>query len=155
MKSNIKEMFPVWVNDNKYYDLIMSNDLDSFFSCQLLETVKGWKPNYFNSDFKSMGITEYANSGSNVIGVDLSLCSGKTFDNHVVMMNQDDDYNYDSCNFNIIDKISRENYFSKYCGSTLLTIWSLYNIPLPKSEVNIAIGKSQLCHIFEPLMTSN
>jgi len=134
MKSNIKEMFPNWINDTKYYDLIMSNDLDSFFSCQLLETIKGWQVNYFNYDFKALGITEYASSNSEIIGVDLSLCMGKTFDNHVVMMNNDDNYNYESCNFNIIDKISRENYFSKYCGSTLLMIWSLYNIPLPATE---------------------
>lgn len=126
-------MFPNWINDNKYYDLIMSNDLDSLFSCQLLEIAKGWKPNYFNSNFSSMGLTEDAN-GDEVIGVDLSLCYGKTFDNHVVMMNQNDDYNPESANFNIVDKISRENYFSKYCGSTLLMIWSLYDIPLPKNE---------------------
>jgi len=126
-------MFPGWVNDNKYYDLIMSNDLDSFFSCQLLEMVKGWKVNYFNSDFKGIGITENANSGE-VIGVDLSLCHGKTFDNHVVMMNVNDTYNPYSANFNIIDRISRENYFAKYCGSTLLMIWSLFDIPLPKTE---------------------
>lgn len=134
MKSNIKEMFPNWVNDTKYYDLIMSNDLDSFFSCQLLETVKGWKVNFFNSDFKALGITENARNESDVIGVDLSLCVGKTFDNHVVMMNKDDNYNPQSANFNILDKISRENYFSKYCGSTLLTIWSLYDVPLPATE---------------------
>jgi len=111
----------------------MSNDLDSFFSCQLLEMVKGWKPNYFNYNFLSMGLTEDANGGE-IIGVDLSLCNGKAFDNHVVMMNENDDYNYQSANFNIIDKINRENYFSKYCGSTLLMIWSLYDIPLPKSD---------------------
>lgn len=133
MKLSVKEKFPAWVNDTKYYDLIMSNDLDSLFSCELLKVVKGWKPNYFNSNFSSMGLTEDAN-GDEVIGVDLSLCHGRTFDNHVVMMNSNDDYNYQSANFNIIDKISRENYFSKYCGSTLLIIWSLYNIPLPVTE---------------------
>ena len=95
--------------------------------------VKGWKPNYFNYNFTSMGLTEDAN-GDEIIGVDLSLCHGKTFDNHVVLLNANDDYNYQSANFNIIDEISRENYFSKYCGSTLLMIWSLYDIPLPKSE---------------------
>lgn len=133
MNLEIKERFPKWVNDNKYYDLIMSNDLDSFFSCQLLEMVKGWKVNYFNSSFKALGITENAN-GNETIGVDLSLCYGKTFDNHVVMMNENDTYNPESANFNIIDEISRQNYFSKYCGSTLLMIWSLYDIPLPKDE---------------------
>lgn len=133
MKSNIKELFPSWINDNKYYDLIMSNDLDSFFSCQLLEMANGWQPNCFNSNFKSMGITEYAN-GNEAIGVDLSLINGKTFDNHVVMMNSNDTYNPESANFNIIDRISRENYFSKYCGSTLLMTWSLYDVPLPATE---------------------
>ncbi|GBF32258.1 hypothetical protein DCCM_0451 [Desulfocucumis palustris] len=133
MKLNIKEKFPEWVHDTKYYDLILSNDLDSFFSCQLLEMVKGWKPNYFNYNFSAMGLTEFADGNEN-IGVDFSLCNSKCFDNHVVMMNSNDDYNYQSANFNIIDEISRENYFSKYCGSTLLTIWSLYDVPLPATE---------------------
>ncbi|WP_066639683.1 hypothetical protein [Desulfolucanica intricata] len=133
MKKEIKEKFPKWVNDKKYYDLILSNDLDSLFSCQLLELVKGWKPEYFNYNFSAMGITENAKSNE-IIGVDLSLCVGKTFDNHVVLMNEYDWYNPESANFNIIDRISRENYFSKYCGSTLLMIWSLYDIPLPASE---------------------
>jgi hypothetical protein len=133
MNSNIKGKFPKWVNENKYYDLILSNDLDSLFSCEILKQVKEWNINYFNSNFNSLGITENANS-NNPIGVDLSLTSGKCFDNHVVMMNSNDDYNYQSANFNIIDKINRENYFSKYCGSTLLMIWSLYDIPLPKDE---------------------
>lgn len=109
----------------------MSNDLDSLFSCEILKQVKGWQPTYFNYDFKASGVTEDT-TGQETIGVDLSLCHGKTFDNHVVMMNEHDYYNVDSANFNIIDEISRENYFSKYCGSTLLMIWSLYNIPLPK-----------------------
>ncbi|WP_273484735.1 hypothetical protein [Desulforamulus ruminis] len=99
-----------------------------------METIKGWKPNFFNYDFKALGITENASSESEVIGVDLSLCIGKCFDNHVVMMNEKDWYNHESANFNIIDRISRENYFSKYCGSTLLMIWSLFDVPLPVSE---------------------
>lgn len=133
MNSKIKEIFPKWVSDKKYYDLILSNDLDSLFSCEILKQVKGWKPNYFNYNFSAMGLTEDAD-GNEKIGVDLSLCQGKTFDNHVTMMNSEDDYNEQSANFNILDKISRENYFSKYCGSTLLMIWSLYDIPLPESE---------------------
>jgi hypothetical protein len=79
-----------------------------------------------------MGISEPSNS--EYIGVDLSLTHGKCFDNHVVMLNEHDDYNYKSINFNVADQISRENYFQKYCGSTLLMIWSLYDIPLPESE---------------------
>ena len=41
MKSNIKGKFPKWVNENKYYDLILSNDLDSLFSCEILKTSQG------------------------------------------------------------------------------------------------------------------
>ena len=133
MKKEIKNLFPNWVNDDRYYDLILSDDLDSLFSCEILKEVKGWQINYFNDSFKALGITEFANS-EKPIGVDLSLCEGKTFDNHVVMMNEYDDYNSESANFNIIDKISRENYFDKYCGSTLLMIWSLYDIPLPETD---------------------
>jgi len=133
MNSKIKEKLPKWVNDNKYYDLTLSNDLDSLFGCEILKQVKGWNINYFNSDFTSLGITENAN-GNSPIGVDLSLSNGKCFDNHVVLMNEYDWYNGESVNFNIIDNIHRENYFDKYCGSTLLMIWSLYDIPLPASD---------------------
>lgn len=131
MNSSTKEKFPEWVNDQRYYDLVLSNDLDSLFSCEILKQVKGWQPNYFNYNFTASGQTEDAVSGAEKIGVDLSLCYGKTFDNHVVMMNSEDDYNEQSANFNILDGIGRENYFSKYCGSTLLMILSLYDIPLP------------------------
>ena len=132
LKVEYQEKFPKWWKETKYYDLVLSNDLDSLFSCEILREVKGWQIQYFNHNFDSMGISEPSNS--EYIGVDLSLTHGKCFDNHVVMLNEHDDYNYKSINFNVADQISRENYFQKYCGSTLLMIWSLYDIPLPESE---------------------
>ncbi len=124
---------PNWWNERGYYDLVLSDDIDSFMACEVLKQVKGWEINYFYR-FDSMGLTENAN-GEEYIGVDIAFNNNtKCFDNHVVMLNENDYYNLQSINFNIADKINRSNYFNKYCGSTLLMVWSLYNLPLPETE---------------------
>lgn len=127
------QKIPDWWRNDKYYDLVLSNDLDSLFSCEILKQVKGWQIQYFNHDFESMGVTDESN-GEEPISVDLSITYGKTYDNHVVLLTENDDFNPESINFNVVDRVSRKNYFQKYCGSTLLMIWSLYDLPLPESE---------------------
>jgi hypothetical protein len=32
-------------------------------------------------------------------------------------------------------RVTNDNYTDKYAGSTLLTVWSVYNIPLPETEI--------------------
>ena len=93
--------FQEWWKENNYYDLILSNDIDSLFSCILLEQLKGWKINYFY-DFKHIYNTEYAIPQKRPIGVDIAINikDFKCFDNHVVMLKPTDKINYSSINFN-------------------------------------------------------
>jgi len=131
LKVECLNKIPTWWKERNYYDLVLSNDIDSFMSCEVLQEIKGWKINYFYS-FHQMSKTKDAHES--YIGVDIALRDGKCFDNHVVKLKANDSHNKESINLNIVDNINRSNYFQKYCGSTLLMIWSLYDIPLPKTE---------------------
>ncbi|HHV73424.1 MAG TPA: hypothetical protein GXX41_02000 [Thermoanaerobacterium sp.] len=121
MEAEIRAKFPNWIDDDGYYDLCLTDDIDSLFSCLLLENIKHWKINYFY-DFKAL----YRNKSSpnQAIGVDLDLVEGKTFGNHVTF------FNPQSANLNTIAGIKRENYTEKYALSTLLMIMSLYDIDI-------------------------
>lgn len=97
----------------------------------VLKQIKDWDIEYFYR-FDGMGKTKSATNET--VGVDIALCKGKTFDNHVTKLHSDDPINPESINLNCMADISRINYFDKFCGSTLLTIWSLFDLPLPESE---------------------
>lgn len=117
------------------YDLCLTDDIDSLLSCIYLNQMKGYDINYFYS-FNKIYKTNQANT-KDVIGVDADFTKDKIkcWGNHVTMINSTDTYNTNCANLNVIDKISRQNYFQKYCGSTVLQIMSYYNIPLPESEL--------------------
>lgn len=124
--------FPKWWEDINYYDLVLSNDLDSLWSCTLLEKIKGWKINYF---YNFNNIYRTKDTTSKAIGVDIDLAKGRCFSNHVTMMVEEDIYNKSAINFNIVDRTNRNNYYEKYCGSTVLMLYSLYNFPLPDTDL--------------------
>lgn len=124
---------PWWVEDNKYHDLCLTDDIDSLLSCIYLNQIKGYDINYFYT-FNKIYKTDQANT-KNVIGVDADFTNAKCWGNHVTMINPHDTYNNNCANLNVIDKISRKNYFQKYCGSTVSQIMSYYDIPLPESEL--------------------
>lgn len=133
MNNKYLEQIPKWyTSEDTYFDLILSDDIDSLTSCAVINQAKKWNIEYFY-DFSGMGTTKKTKSNE-MVGVDIARCKGKTFDNHVVMFRDDDEVNPESINPNIIRKINRSNYQNKYCGSTLLLVWSLYNRPLPESE---------------------
>jgi len=127
MKHELVFDFPLWVDDKEIdYSLCLSNDIDSLLSCIYLKRIKGYNISHFY-DFSN---AYEAYNSNNVIGVDIALHKGKTWDNHVTMLNKTDYYNKDSANINNILGINRENYFTKYCGSTLLEILSYYDIDI-------------------------
>ena len=132
MKAEYLQQIPKWYMGDTQFDLILSDDIDSLSSCAVISQAKNWNIEYFYN-FSGMGTTK--NGLNEKVGVDIALCNGKTFDNHVVMFNSDDEVNPESINPNIINQTRRSNYSTKYCGSTLLLVWSLYNRPLPKSEI--------------------
>lgn len=111
------------------YDLILSNDVDSLYSCILIEQVKGYTINYFY-DFKNL----YQSKQSNLeyIGVDIDLTQGYCISNHVTRLSEQDKHNLKALNLN--NKITRNNYSTKYSMSTVLYLYRLLKFPLPTTE---------------------
>ena len=135
MNRDIKEKFPSWCDDlDTIYTLCLSNDLDSLMSCIFLREIKGYSISHFYT-FSALGkIQGHKHTQGNLIGVDIDLThtNGKTWGNHVTMLSKKDNFNNNCANLNVINRISRENYTSKYCGSTVLQILSYYNYDISK-----------------------
>jgi len=133
MIKKYRDLFPAWCSDTETkYDLILSDDMDSLVSCCLLNKLFKFEINYFYS-FDTLYMIK--KSDNPAIGVDIDFISGNCWSNHVTMLNPKDRVNKNSANLNNIDRINRNNYFTKYCGSTLLQIWSYYNQPLPSTTL--------------------
>jgi len=132
MQKQLRELFPKWI-DNLKQDmqaLSLSDDLDSLLGCSLLRHYFGLEINQF---YNFSNIYEIKSTNKEIIGVDQAIQHGKTFDNHVVAFHYEDYINPESTNINAVLKINRENYTDKYCMSTALLIYSLFNIPLPST----------------------
>jgi hypothetical protein len=150
MKKDIKDKFPKWCNSNEQFDLCLTNDIDSLLSCAILKEIKGYNINYFY-DFSNL--YRIKKTQNPAIGIDMALTKGKCWDNHVTLLS-----NNKSANINSILGINRNNYCKKYAMSTLLTIMSYYNIPLPPTiegqMILLAIDSSYLGHYnnyFKPI----
>lgn len=150
MNNELKQQFPQWVNDNEKdkYNLCMSDDLDSFMSCFMLNQLLGYEIKYFysfSSIYQSTTVIK-----KEVIGVDIALENWKCWDNHVTRINSDSIVNPQAANLNNIQMVHSGNYANKYSGSTLLQIMSYYNISLPTNKemlmVLLAIDSSYLGH---------
>lgn len=130
MNKEIKQKIPKWVNEDTKYNMCMTDDIDSLFSCILLQEIKGYTINNFYTFSKLYQIAEPT---TKIVGVDMDIrfADARCWSNHVVRLSSDDmDYNKNAANLNTICNISRDNYFQKYCGSTLLEIVSYYEYPI-------------------------
>lgn len=129
-----------WIDSTDEYGLILTDDLDSALSCAILKSVKGWsieqayifkanKPIVKSKDaqlYDYLGTIENATHES--IGVDLALTAGKCFDNHLTQFSYGEKINPESINLNRVQNIYRQNYSKKYNLSTVVLLWSLYNL---------------------------
>ncbi|MFI2857556.1 hypothetical protein ACH6EH_10455 [Paenibacillus sp. JSM ZJ436] len=133
MQQTLRDKFPQWTNETEQgkYDLCLSNDLDSLLSCLYLKWIKGYEVNYFY-DFNHVYKANV--TGKKVIGVDIALEQGMIWDNHITKLHKLDRVNPNAANVNAVTGISRDNYYHKFCGSTLLQILSYYKVPLPKNR---------------------
>jgi len=130
MIAELKERFPSWVLDDYQYSTCLSDDIDSWLSCAVLKTIRGYEVDYFY-DFNNF----YSNGSDNkAICIDADMAIGRCWSNHCAILNHDDEYNQESANINNLLKISRNTYMQKFAGSTLLQIMSYYDVPLPKNE---------------------
>lgn len=121
MQQEIKDKFPNWCQDTDTdYNLVLSDDLDSLFSCIILNYIRRYEIKYFYN-FNSYYVADNAIKGEKCIGVDADLINEKRcWGNHVTLTNN-------SANLNTIMNINQKNYIEKFCGSTLLTILSYYD----------------------------
>jgi hypothetical protein len=151
MTKELRGKFPAWCNveklKNNQYDLLMSDDLDSWASCVLLKNLFDFNVKYF-VDFNQYYLdlrgnkiqcqqvyTLNENISDKLICVDFASESAcPSFDNHVTMLSDFDiaDKNQNSANINNIYNISNVNYYDKFSGSTLIQIMSYYNIDISK-----------------------
>ena len=117
-----------WFNDDKKFSMVLTDDIDSLFSCALLEKYKGWEIGHFY-DFSKMYELEN-NNGNEKVYIDMAVLKGKAIDNHVTMKSNRDYYNKESINLNLIEGVTCNNYEEKYSGSTLLEVISLLGIDI-------------------------
>lgn len=122
MKQEIKDKFPRWINNDKKYYMCLTDDLDSLFSCKLLEQIKGYEITHFYSFNTLYRADTYKRNEYKLIGVDMDMAEYSCWGNHVTGIN-----NPNSANLNVIQNIGSNNYYSKYCGSVVLQIISYYN----------------------------
>lgn len=138
MKKEIREQLPKWANfnDGVVYDLVNTDDLDGVMSCRVMEKILDYKVGYFY-DFKTLYLSE-TNIGSNAekLYLDCATTVDKSIDNHVQAISYNDTVNYNSVNLNNIGRYygCTNDYYNKYCGSSLLTVMSLLNMPIPEDE---------------------
>lgn len=111
------------------YDLILSNDIDSLYSCILLKQTKGFEINYFY-DFRNL--YQSKQTQNKYIGVDIDLIEGYCISNHVTRLSEQDKYNLKALNLN--NSITKDNYKEKYSCSTVLYLYKLLHLPLPATE---------------------
>lgn len=126
MNSALKESFGDWyknIDKDKYYT-VLSNDIDSYLSCLFLKKKFGVEIGGFY-DFESLYVNTEATEGKEPIYVDADITSGYAFGNHVTSI-----HNHDCINLN--QHIGTDNYTDKFAGSTLMTLFSLYDMDLTK-----------------------
>ena len=137
LKDELKQKLPQWYKDTENkYGLILTDDIDSLLSCAILKAKMNWNIQevmLFNAKHNSEisidwhGVAD--NATHEAIGVDFAKVNGKCFDNHVTLFNSDDIYNNEAINLNHICGINRNIYGQKYNSSTVLLLWSLYDLP--------------------------
>lgn len=129
MNKIIKEKFPEWTKDLKGYSLCLTDDIDSLFSCIILQNLFNAKIELFYNFNSLYMVDNYIDDGF-LCGVDMDLIEGKCFGNHVTRISKEDAKNEKCGNLNTILDVTGQNYTKKYGGSTLLTILSLYNVDI-------------------------
>lgn len=136
MKERYKDKLSQWYKEEKQYDLILTDDIDSLLGCAILSHYKGWnieqimlfKANKNEEILKDyLGVTD--NATNEAIGVDFAMVNGKCFDNHLTLFDFQDKPNPESININNVCDIHRGIYSKKYALSTVLLLWSLYDLP--------------------------
>lgn len=125
----LREKLPEWVNEK--HNLVLSNDIDSLASCAVMKANTGSEIKFFY-DFENLYKAEQMEDLKRC-WIDIAVSREHSFDNHVSKISHWEKWNENMVNLNCY-VTNNENYTHKYAGSTLLTIMSAYNMPLPSTE---------------------
>lgn len=130
---------PEWYKSNEKFDLVLSDDIDSLTTVAVVQSVHpNWNVEYFydfDNIYASPDVYFKENKSRTRVWCDVAFCRNEmAFDNHISRKDIDDHVNPRCINPNILASVSNYGYTNKYAGSTALLVWSLYNIPLPKTE---------------------
>lgn len=137
LKKELLERFPTWYYDLKerpeQYYLILTDDADSFFACRLLRSITNGqlKVGGFYQPKSGLYLTNFAsNMGREPVFVDASIARDgvKCIDNHRCPFS-----NSAAINPNVILPPNAK-YNTKYPGSTLLLIASLYDVNIDRDD---------------------
>lgn len=146
MIQEIKEKFPTWAKDKETkFELMMSDDIDALMCYQMQKYNYERECEYFMNSSKKKAYkgsygektgeqyfyktTDATVKQANLLCLDFSIDKNtKSWDNHVAKITSDDKYNTLSANMNTVCNISSDNYSSKYCISSFITMLSYYDI---------------------------
>ncbi|WP_455789313.1 hypothetical protein [Clostridium butyricum] len=168
MLKEIKEKFPCWCEDTETkFELMMSDDIDALMCYQMQKLNYGREVEYFINSSKDRAYQNYSktinkkgkqylyhtesatNKTKNTIVLDFSVNKNvKAWDNHVVNIRQDDEYNHLSANMNI--NINSSNYTKKYCISSFITMLSYYDIKIQNWEYEELICLCAIDGLYQP-----
>ena len=143
MKQELLNHFSGWwldfaLHPEDYY-IVLSDDMDSFYSCRYLIKRFGHEIGGFYAFGKGLYLNDKAISDKRqVVQVDCACVRDGVmcFDNHRTIF-----ANHMAINPNVImDRQDEKNYFKKYCGSTLLLLYALYHGDLSELEKEFLIA---------------
>ena len=130
MKEELLNKFPTWYKDINADDnfMVLSNDMDSYYSCVILHQLFGLQIGGYFSLYDGLYLNKERSQGKEPIYVDLSITKGKCFDNHMTFIK-----NPECINPNIIN---HSGYYHKYNGSTFAFLIALYERDVSKYTDN-------------------
>lgn len=94
MNDKVKKQYPSWVSDGVKYDSCLTDDLDSFFSCLLLEKILGYKITHFYNFGALYRDITYVKEDRQLVGIDMDMVKYNCWGNHVVKSYYNIDISY-------------------------------------------------------------
>ena len=148
MNTEIREKLPNWVNKESEYCLCLSDDIDSLLSCYILEKYRNWGIKYFYSFDCLYKIKDIKTVRNSCIAIDADLQIGRCIGNHLT-----NNINKDAININSLCNVNRYKYYTKFAGSTVITILSMLDIPMDnftieQQEILLCIDSMFLSYYF-------
>lgn len=132
-----KNKLPDWLDTEKDLSLVLTNDVDSWLSCAILESIKGWKIDAF-MDFrflKKPNDRYYIRQGADLssketAAIDYDIVRGKCIGNHITRFSDKDRINPEAINIHNVCNVTRRNYSKKCVLSTVLLLWAYFDLPI-------------------------